>query len=313
MSSNESNVDDVCKYDPEESSACVSHDGNTNDSARHTGMDLVRVEDESSPVERPKRMSRVSGKSAKAKRKEKRNKGLAYITETGKEVEERKLGDNCTCRSKCMEVIGKTECARIFSSFWALGDYSVQNAYLADLIDVCEVKCKTKHVEGNSGRKITMKYRVNVNEFDKKVCRQAFLSLHGIGKRRVMCLLNKKHSSDNPRTDMRGRHSNRPNKINCEDIDYVKAHINSIPKQPNHCNTIKNPNKNPNKNSNKNSNYLSSELNIIKLYCMYKEECMKNNKKPVSEFRYKYIFNHEFNLSFGTSSKRHAKTKSQVD
>ena len=42
-----------------------------------------------------------------------------------------------------MDAIGEEECAKIFS-FWALGDYSVQNAYLAGLTDVCEVKRKTK-------------------------------------------------------------------------------------------------------------------------------------------------------------------------
>ena len=32
---------------------------------------------------------------------------------------------------------------------------------------------------------------------------------------------------------------------------------------------------------------------------MYEEKCTVNNKEPVPEYRYRYIFNHEFNLSFG--------------
>jgi hypothetical protein len=31
---------------------------------------------------------------------------------------------------------------------------------------------------------------------------------------------------------------------------------------------------------------------------MYKEKCIENNKEPVSEYRCRYIFNHEFDLSF---------------
>jgi hypothetical protein len=51
-------------------------------------------------------------------------------------VGERKLGSNCVCQSKCMDAIGEEECATIFSSFWALGRLSEQNAYLAGLTDV---------------------------------------------------------------------------------------------------------------------------------------------------------------------------------
>jgi hypothetical protein len=36
-------------------------------------------------------------------------------------VGERKLGSNCVCQSKCMDAIGEEECAKIVSSFWALG------------------------------------------------------------------------------------------------------------------------------------------------------------------------------------------------
>jgi hypothetical protein len=32
---------------------------------------------------------------------------------------------------------------------------------------------------------------------------------------------------------------------------------------------------------------------------MYEEKCTENNKEPVSEYRYRYIYNPEFNLSFG--------------
>ena len=32
---------------------------------------------------------------------------------------------------------------------------------------------------------------------------------------------------------------------------------------------------------------------------MYKEKCIKNNMEPVSEYWYRYIFNHKFNFSFG--------------
>jgi hypothetical protein len=74
-----------------------------------------------------------------------------------------------------MDAIGEEECAKICSSFWALGHYSVQNAYQAGLTDVCEVKRNTKSGGEHSRRGATMKYKVSVNGFDKKVCKQSFL------------------------------------------------------------------------------------------------------------------------------------------
>jgi hypothetical protein len=203
---------------------------------------------------------------------------------TGKMVGERKLGSNCVCQSKCMDAIGEEECAKIFSSFWALGDHSVLNAYPAGLTDVSEVKGRTKSGGEHSHRGATMKYKVSVNGSDKKVCKHAFLSLHGISNGRFIRILEKKHLGG-PGTDMRGQHSN----CSCENSDFVKAHINSTPKQPSHYSRVKIPNK----------RCLSPELNIVKLHQMYKEKCVKKNMEPVSEYRYRYIFNHGFNFSFG--------------
>jgi hypothetical protein len=165
----------------------------------------------------------------------------------------------------------------------------VQNAYVAGLTDVYEVKRKPKSGGEHSRRGATMKYKVSVNGFDKKVCKQAFfLSLHCISNGRLMRILEKKRCLGSPGTDMRG-HSNHSSKTSCENTDFVKGHINSRPKQSSHCSRVKIPNK----------RYLSPELNIVKLYQMYKEKCIENNKEPVSECRYRYIFNHEFSLSFG--------------
>ena len=74
---------------------------------------------------------------------------------TGKIVGERKVGRNCVYQSKCMDVIGEEECAKIFFSFCALRDYSCQNAYLAGLTDVCEV------IRKNKSRGVTQSQRSN--------------------------------------------------------------------------------------------------------------------------------------------------------
>jgi hypothetical protein len=67
-----------------------------------------------------------------------------------------------------------------------------------------------------------MKYKVSVNGFDKKVCKQAFSSLHGISNRRLIQILEKKRCLGSPGTDMRGKRSNCSHKTSCENIDFVK-------------------------------------------------------------------------------------------
>jgi len=45
--------------------------------------------------------------------------------------------------------------------------------------------------------------------------------------------------------------------------------------------------------------YLSSELNVMKMYSMYLEACLTESSiKPVSVHYYRHIFNTEFNLEF---------------
>jgi hypothetical protein len=47
-----------------------------------------------------------------------------------------------------------------------------------------------------------MKYKVSVNGFDKKVCKQAFLSLHGISNGRLIRILEKTRCLGSPGTDI---------------------------------------------------------------------------------------------------------------
>ena len=146
MSSSESDINDVRAHEwkPSESSTCAGDVENTNDKTKQVGMKLVQSDkDKPSPVKKPKKTSRVSEKWARTERKKKRNLGLAYIEVTGEMVGERKLGSNCACQSECMDAIGEEECAKICSSFWALGYYSVQNAYLAGFFIsvMCRVSC----------------------------------------------------------------------------------------------------------------------------------------------------------------------------
>nr|CAI5830759.1 unnamed protein product [Callosobruchus analis] len=87
-----------------------------------------------------------------------------------------------------------------------------------------------------------------------------------------------------PLLDSRGRHSNRPHKIDQEVKDFVKTHINRFPVDESHYSRNRNPHK----------KYLSPLLNL-------KEYNQHNlpEKFKIKKCSYSKIFVTEFNLSFG--------------
>ena len=68
----------------------------------------------------------------------------------------------------------------------------------------------------------------------------------------------------------------------------VMEHIQMFPRYTSHYS----------RKSNLNTRYLSPELNIKKMFSLYKEYCTEKNATPVKESYYRYIFNTQFNLRF---------------
>ena len=92
-----------------------------------------------------------------------------------------------------------------------------------------------------------------------------------------------------PQTDQRGRHEPK-NKTPEEDVQFVRAHIQSFSTESSHYCSKDNPNR----------RYLSSDLTIKKMYDLYLEKCKSESRTPVKENVYREIFNTKFNLSFGS-------------
>lgn len=88
---------------------------------------------------------------------------------------------------------------------------------------------------------------------------------------------------------LRGRHEPK-NKTPEEDVQFVRAHIQSFPTESSHYCRKDNPNR----------RYLSSDLTIKKMYDLYIEKCNAELRTPVKENVYREIFNTKFNLSFGS-------------
>ncbi|XP_050301580.1 uncharacterized protein LOC126739803 [Anthonomus grandis grandis] len=111
----------------------------------------------------------------------------------------------------------------------------------------------------------------------------AILSMHGIGKKRLENIQKSLKMKGVAPRDKRGTNVKKHSKSE-KTIHAVVTHINLLKSRPSHYSTKKTSKK-----------YLPEELNVKKMYGLYKEQ----NNPPVSHEFYRKIFNTRFNLSFG--------------
>ena len=67
---------------------------------------------------------------AQNKRKLLRNTGAEYVGVSWKVVQARNIDVDCKCSMGCFERVDEQCRQLVFSKFWALADYDIQNAYL---------------------------------------------------------------------------------------------------------------------------------------------------------------------------------------
>ncbi|XP_046810558.1 uncharacterized protein LOC124420705 isoform X3 [Lucilia cuprina] len=125
----------------------------------------------------------------------KRNSGLKYtLAKTQKSVEARIQGPPCGCKRNCRQKLNNAH-EDIFNNFWTIGSYDLQNCYLFDCIQVGDKRrCyKTKTKNQQSRRTISASYTNSRGRLD-----------HIIKMKREGAIF--------PKTDGRGKHTNRCNK-----------------------------------------------------------------------------------------------------
>lgn len=171
----------------------------------------------------------------------------------------------------CEKLSSERKC--IFDSFWATGNFNVQNAYLCRCVKVLPVLPSGSQ----SGRQHSRTFYVKRGSVSVRVCKEAFLSMHGVPNSRLTVSGRTVHS------DQRERHE--PNNTTKSDtIGSIKMHINSFPQYKYHYSRKDNPNR----------EFLTPYLTIQKMYQLYKEKCEDENTQAASEFIYHKVFNEEF-------------------
>ena len=200
----------------------------------------------------------------------------------------RQIGPDCGCNLKCFEKIGMNNIRDIFKAFWAIGNYDSQNAYLHAQIRTEMIKRKRTKAEV-SRRKVTYEYFVKLNRIDRRVCRQAFLSIHGITKAKLQILLQKKRESGNgtPILDKRGKFAS-PKAIVGPSLESVHSHIATLPVIASHYTRATTPHR----------RYLETGSTIKTLHCDYILWMYENRPgvPPVTQRFYQTVFTRDYNI-----------------
>ncbi|KAL4127150.1 hypothetical protein QTP88_011348 [Uroleucon formosanum] len=136
-------------------------------------------------------------------------------------------------------------------------------------------------------RQITVKYCLQIDGKQEQICKKLFQNTYGIGRGKIDVMVHKKRSSTTGISPTSGRGLHQPHNYNAEAREIILNHIKSFPTYESHY-LIKHTS----------LLYLSSSLNIQKMYDLYKEYCHENNINNISSYwLYRTIFS-ETGLKF---------------
>ena len=212
------------------------------------------------------------------------NLGEAHISRSGKEVPQRHQRE-FNCRCKCADKFSEDERRAIFERFNGLADHTKQNLYLRGCVKKNDSKrIRRRPRKDNATKRSSYSFRVSTEVKTVNVCRNAFLSLHGISEGR---LKRKVLKFDVRIDDKRGKHGKHPH-IDDAFKARIRQHIERFPARESHYSRSKNEHK----------KYLDSSLSIAKMYRMFLSE-NPNLKGVITYWMYSRIFNYEYNISFG--------------
>ncbi|XP_038212902.1 uncharacterized protein LOC119833096 isoform X1 [Zerene cesonia] len=225
-------------------------------------------------------------------RKQKHQRGEAYISRRGKYVPERCVRNtkDClkSCRYKCNERINDTDRQHIFKAFYSL-NANEKKHFLLNTTERNTVRHKDhKNSDGIFKRNYSFKYFFLVRAVRYAVCKNFYLGTLAISQKPVYNVHLNKTDLNLPKPDGRGLSEASTHSIPNEFKDRVRKHIMSF-------NTVDSK---PIKQFSTKKQYLEANLNTKQMYTMYCNECERDNVIPVKESMYRKIFKLEFNLHF---------------
>lgn len=215
--------------------------------------------------------------------------GEEYVNASGALVKKKTFDPqaHCPCRFKCSDKINISTQKTIFEQYYYLKNWTQKTLYLRSLVDRGFVEENLNSLILQK-RKFQCKYYLNDSDgIRQRVC-LSFLS-------NCLCISQstlKKTSNyvqKNPdATENRGQFPTR--KYNDHDVNFLRECIKSFPQYDSHYSNVE---------SGSQRKYLSPFLNIKRMYREYRIKCAFKKKKCLPEWKYRFVFNTEFNLRFG--------------
>ena len=227
--------------------------------------------------------------------KTKRNHGLSYTSlHTKGDIPSRNVLNPCNCKDRVFEKVGRENIDEIFASFWAIGKYNEQNTYLQSL--TCEVDPKRKRKKKVEGSRSRTAYRFHVKIHNKKfkVCKMAFISIHGLGAGRINWLFKKRSMPATDMPDRRGRKSN-PHAISGTRLEMIHTFIKGLPVTASHYTRTYSPHR----------RYLEDVRSIPEVYKHYIKWLSetRNENIKVSPRFFRKVFCRDYNIVFKAPKK----------
>lgn len=222
-------------------------------------------------------------------KKRKLQKGESYITATGKLKNEKIFHEQRFCQRSCKKnCVGKVDIGRqreIFQCFYNLPNWSRKTLFLPTLIKCKAVKENLDPILIQKKRNFFNKYYLSDKSGNQcEVCLSFVVKCLQINQSRIF-RAQKTTIFNETACEKRGKY---PTKITpADDVSYLKSFIDEFPRYESHYSI-----------SNANYQFLSPNFNIQKLYDEYKLVCSKNGRNAVSTWKFRHIFNTEFNLKF---------------
>lgn len=223
------------------------------------------------------------------KKKRKRQRGEEYLTKSGKTVAQKvfQVQTTCRCSQKCPQHINSERQEQIFNCFYKLENWTQKTLFLRTLCKTAPVKENLNPILNLAKRNTYSKYYLSdENGTQHQVCLIFLLTCIQINRTRMFTAI-KSVTSNETAKDHRGNFPKKKTKES--DIAYVKDFINSFPTYESHYS---------NKNTHSSRKYLSPYLTIARMYREYCLKCEFKRKTPIKDWKFREVFNTEFNLSF---------------
>lgn len=214
---------------------------------------------------------------------------MEYQTNKGSKPAKFPQNFNCLkCKFKCSEIFSEDLRRDLCESYWQLETFSRKKDFILKNVKLLPVQRQRLRKEGGKLRTNSKQFYFSKNGTNVRVCMSFFMKTLNISNGPINKAFENKNDNSGlyQGDDKRGKHPP-ANKLPELEKQLIKQHIESFPLTESHYCRKSSGRK-----------YLDATLSISKMYSLYGEICIQNNRSCCSLTTYKRIFSLEYNYAF---------------